>query len=304
MTLPFSGEQWEIREGDQQATIVEVGGGIREYSVAGRDVLDPYPLHALCDGAHGAPLIPWPNRLADGRYSFDGQEHQVELSEPERHNAIHGFLRWRSWSMIAHEQSSVTVGCRLLPLAGYPFALEIRITYALGSGGLSVHTAARNIGVARCPFAAGQHPYLSGAGAKIDDCELQLPAATRILVDDERKLPCGTETVVDGEYDFRTPRLIGTQEIDSAFCDLERDQHGLVNVALTAPDGRSAQLWADASYPVIELYTGDGLAVQRRRRGLGVEPMTCAPNGLASGEGIAILEPDKEHHSRWGARLR
>ncbi len=50
---------------------MQVGGGVREYAVAGKDVLDPYPLTAMSDGAHGAPLIPWPNRLADGACSFD-----------------------------------------------------------------------------------------------------------------------------------------------------------------------------------------------------------------------------------------
>ena len=70
-----SGEQFEIAYGQQRATIVEVGAGIREYAVGERAVLDPYPLQAPCDGAHGAPLIPWPNRLADGRYSFDGGQY-------------------------------------------------------------------------------------------------------------------------------------------------------------------------------------------------------------------------------------
>ena len=91
-----SGKQYEIRFGDQRATIVEVGGGVRAYAVAGRPVLDPYPEEAMCDGAHGAPLIPWPNRLGDGRYRFDGVDYQVALSEPGKCNAIHGFLRWRS----------------------------------------------------------------------------------------------------------------------------------------------------------------------------------------------------------------
>ena len=92
-----SGEQFEISHRGQRATIVEVGGGVREYAVDGRAVLDPYPPDAICDGAHGAPLIPWPNRLADGRYSFDGVDYQVALTEPTKRNAIHGFLRWRSW---------------------------------------------------------------------------------------------------------------------------------------------------------------------------------------------------------------
>src|ERR1035437_2079827 len=97
MAVPPSGQQLEIRSGHQRATIVEVGGGVREYVVGDRPVLDPYPRTSVCDGAHGAPLIPWPNRLADGRYRFDDEEFQVALSEPDKHNAIHGFLHWRSW---------------------------------------------------------------------------------------------------------------------------------------------------------------------------------------------------------------
>ncbi len=41
MTSAASGEQFHIAAGAQRATIVEVGGGIREYAVDGRDVLDP-----------------------------------------------------------------------------------------------------------------------------------------------------------------------------------------------------------------------------------------------------------------------
>jgi len=93
MTDPPSGAQFEISAGQQRATIVEVGGGVRAYTVGDRDVLDPYPLDAMCDGAHGAPLIPWPNRLADGAYTFEGTDHQVALTEPDKNNAIHGFLR-------------------------------------------------------------------------------------------------------------------------------------------------------------------------------------------------------------------
>jgi len=58
MSLAPSGEQFHVSSGSHRATIVEVGGGVREYSVGDRDVLEPYPLDAMCDGAHGAPLIP------------------------------------------------------------------------------------------------------------------------------------------------------------------------------------------------------------------------------------------------------
>lgn len=78
---------------------METGGGVRKYTDSGRDVLQPYGRDAMCDGAHGTPLIPWPNRLADGRYRFDETDYQVALTEPTKHNAIHGFLCWRPWSV-------------------------------------------------------------------------------------------------------------------------------------------------------------------------------------------------------------
>jgi aldose 1-epimerase len=96
MTEPPSGGQFALAAGDQRATIVEVGGGVRAYQVAGRPVLQPYQAGAMRDAAHGTPLMPWPNRLADGRYNFEGTDHQLALTEPAKHNAIHGLLRWRS----------------------------------------------------------------------------------------------------------------------------------------------------------------------------------------------------------------
>ena len=103
-----SGEQYRITCGDHQATIVEVGGGVREYSQAGRPILDPYDAASMCDGAHGTPLIPWPNRLAGGRYRFDGSDYQVALTEPARGNAIHGFPRWRPFPRCPRATSTMT----------------------------------------------------------------------------------------------------------------------------------------------------------------------------------------------------
>jgi aldose 1-epimerase len=301
VTVP-SGEQFEIAYGEQRATIVEVGGGIREYSAGGRDVLDPYPLTAICDGAHGAPLVPWPNRLADGRYRFDGIEHQVALTEPQRHNAIHGFLRWRPWSALDREANAVAVGTRLYPLPGYPFALDVQVAYRLDDAGLSVETAARNIGETACPYACGQHPYLSAGSGVIDDFMLVLPARTRILTDSDRKLPCGAEPVDGTEFDFRAGRRLGDREIDSAFTDLERDADGYAYVRLLAADGAGAELWVDRGYQVIEIYTGDDLAPERRRRGLAVEPMTCPPNALQTGDSLIRLQPGERVTTRWGVR--
>ena len=302
MGVPPSGEQFEIHHGDQQATIVEVGGGVRAYRWGDRDVLDPYPLGAMCDGAHGTPLIPWPNRLGDGRYRFDGTDYQVALTEPGRHNAIHGFLRWRPWQAVDATADRVVMGTRLYPMAGYPFAVEVRVDYALGDDGMTVTTTATNIGEAACPFAMGQHPYLSPGDGLIDDCVLQVDATTRIVTDD-RQLPTGTEPVEGTPCDFRSPRRLGPLEMDSALKDLVRDGAGRAWVRLTGRDGRCAALWVDERYPLVELFTGDTLPPGRRRAGLGTEPMSCPPNGFQTGEDVVRLEPGQSTAAAWGVTL-
>lgn len=303
-TTPPSGAQFEIRHGEQRATIVEVGGGVRSYQVGSRAVLDPYPLEAMCDGAHGTPLIPWPNRLADGAYSFDGVAHRVALTEPDKHNAIHGFLRWRPWRCVTHEEDRVVMGARIYPLMGYPFILEVAVDYSLGPDGLLAATTATNLGDTSCPYGVGQHPYLSPGSGLIDNCTLHLDARTRILTDNERQLPTGSESVEGGAYDFRSPRRLGELKIDAAFTDLARDGDRRAWARLGAPDGTSAELWVDEHYPFIEIYTGDTLSPSRRRLGMGTEPMTCPPNAFASGEGVIRLDPGESVTTTWGARLR
>jgi len=304
VTAPPSGEQFEIVSGAHRATIVEVGGGIREYSVGGRNVLDPYPVDRMCDGAHGAPLIPWPNRMADGRYSFDGEDFQVDLTEPDKNNAIHGFLLWRSWQAVEHEADRVVMATVLHPLAGYPFRLEVTISYELGEDGLTVSTTATNGGDRACPYAHGQHPYLSPGGGLIDECTLQVPGRTRIDTDAVRQLPTGEKAVAGTDFDYTEPARLGNAEIDFAFTDLLRDGEGRAWTRLAGTDGASAEIWVDESFPVVEIYTGHTLAPDRARRGLGTEPMTGWPDAFNNGNGLLRLEPGESVTTGWGALLR
>ena len=303
MVPPASGAQFEISDGVQHAVVVEVGGGIREYTWDGRPVLDPYPPDAMADGAHGAPLIPWPNRLGDGRYRFGGTEYQVALTEPEKNNAIHGLLQWRPWQVAGYTSSAVTMTTRLYPMQGYPFHLQVAVRYELSPDGLTVTTTTANVGTETAPYGCGQHPYLSPGEGRIDDAELELDATTRIVTDPDRQLPTGTEKVEGTPFDFRQPRRVGDVEIDYPYTDLARDAEGRAWVRLRGTDGATAELWVDESYPIIELFTGDTLAPDRRRRGLGTEPMTCPPDAFRTGDQLLHLEPGDSVTTTWGARL-
>ena len=302
-TVP-SGKQYELTLGDQQATIVEVGGGVRDYRHGDRDVLHGYDIDAMCDGAHGAPLVPWPNRIADGRYTWDGADQQVPLSEPEKNNAIHGFLRWRSWSPTDRSPTHVVMATTMHALKGYPFSLDVTVCYELTEAGLVVSTGATNIGTADAPFACGQHPYLSPGTGVVDDCTLTFSAATRIDTDDERQLPTGQVPVAGTVYDVADGRPLGSTAIDYAFTDVARDDAGRAWVSLTGADGRTVDLWVGPDYPIVEIYTADTLSADRRRGGLGVEPMTAPPNAFATGEQLVRLAPGDSVVRTWGVGLR
>jgi aldose 1-epimerase len=297
-----TGEQLEIAHGGQRAVVVEVGGGLRSYSVGGRELLDGFGADSQPLSGRGQLLIPWPNRIADGSYTFDGVRYQLALTEPEHSNAIHGLVRDAGWSVADRAADRVLLEHDLRPQPGYPFTLSLSVEYALSDSGLSVRTTARNVGSDACPYGCGQHPYLTLGTATVDAIELQAPGR-RFLTSDARGLPTGSEPVAGTEYDFLTRRTIGRTKLDNAVTDLERGDDGRALVRLHDPgSGDALTLWVDESYGYLMLFTGD-TRPDVNRRSLAVEPMTCPPNAFRTGESVIRLEPGAETTSAWGLTL-
>ena len=298
MTSP-SGAQLELGFGDQRAVVVEVGGGLRSYSASGGEVLDGYALDGMSTSGRGQVLVPWPNRLQDGSYEFDGRRHQLALNEPEARNAIHGLVRWVAWQVAEREPHRVVVEHALHPQPGYPFSLALAIEYTLSERGLEVRTTATNVGRDACPYGAGAHPYLTAGTATVDPLVLRAPGRT-VLESDDRGLPTGRAPVDGTDYDFREPRAIGATKLDNAFTDLERDEDGRARVEVRDPaTGRTVTLWVDGSYTHLMLFTGDPLP-DVDRRSLAVEPMTCPPNAFRTGDDLIRLEPGESTAGAWG----
>ncbi len=300
MSMPPSGEQIELRAGEHRVVIVEVGGGLREYTYAGRPVLDGYGEDEMCSAGRGQMLLPWPNRLRDGRYEWEGRKLQLALTEPDKRNAIHGLARWSNWVPAEREERRVVMRLTLHPQTGYPFALSLEIEYSVDEHGLTVETRALNVGAEPCPFGAGAHPYLTVGAGPVDEWVLRAPGATWMETD-ERQIPTASKPVDGTEYDFRSARTIGSLELDTGYGELARDADGLARVTVEEPEGEArVSLWMDAAYPYLMLFTGDTLPPERRRQGFAVEPMTCAPNAFQSGDGLVTLEPGERFAGRWG----
>ncbi len=300
ITAP-SGTQWQLRSGSLAVVVVEVGGGLRSFTVGEQEILDGYAEDELAPACAGQVLLPWPNRIRDGKYSFNGADHQLALSEPPLHNAIHGLVRWLPWTATALAEDSVTVECTLAAQGGYPWSLHASTTWTLAPDGLSVSHSATNLSDSPAPFGMGVHPYFVLPGTPIEQTVVGLPCRNRLLVDG-RLLPIGAAKVAGGEYDFTTPRRLGDQELDTAFGDVP---DGGSTVTLSTVDGGSSiEVWADGQFHWWQVFTGQTLPQPRYRRAIAVEPMTCPPDAYHSGRDLVTLKPGDTWTGTWGVRPR
>lgn len=294
--MALTGTQFTITAGDHEATVVEVGGGLRRYAQRGTDVIAPYAEDELPPNSAGAVLVPWPNRLRGGRYLFGGTTYQVPVTELPAGNATHGLARWLRWTAVAVAPSAVTLGVDIPPQTGYPFEVHVEVAYSLHPDhGLGVTTVARNTGTAAAPFGAGFHPYFSVRGSALDEVALQVPASKR-LVTDEAQVPVGVKDVANTPYDLRQPRRLRAQRFDDGFTDLSYvDGRGAADVQ-TRSGG--ARLWFDDTFRYLQVFTTERLG--GATSAVAIEPMTCPANAFNSGTGLIVLEPRGSWTGSWG----
>ncbi|NUR24461.1 MAG: aldose 1-epimerase family protein [Catenulispora sp.] len=297
--MTFTGRELTLRHHDHEAVVVELGAALRSYTVGDRQLLDGFGAAEPITGGRGQILVPWPNRVRGGRYPWHGEELQLPLTEPAQGNAIHGLLRWNAWEVRDTGPREAVLESGVWPQPGYPFPLRVRAEYRLGDDGLDVTLTAWNTGDTAAPYGVGQHPYLTVGTAAIDEALLTVPAETWLRTD-AAGLPVGEEPVAGTPYDFRTPRAIGDQRLDTPFGTLARDAHGRTTVRLSHPSGgHGTDLWLGEGADYVQVYTGDTLPEGRRRRAVAVEPKSCPPNAYADGR-AAVLEPGGSHTLRWG----
>ncbi|MFT4305812.1 MAG: aldose 1-epimerase family protein [Microbacterium sp.] len=299
MTADPTGHRHVLRNGRTAAEIAEVGAALRALRVGDVDLVPRYPDDAPTPAASGVVLVPWPNRVRDGRWRHDGVDHQLAITEPKLRNASHGLLRFTAYRAVDSAPDAVSLAADVFPQTGYPFHLTTRVTYTLSDDGLHAAHEIANVGAATAPVALGTHPYLCISDVPTADLTLEVDAETWFRLD-ERNLPVAEEPV-DPAHDLRRPRRVGDLALDTAYARLRRDAEGRVRGILRAPDGRRLTLWGGAGIEYLQVFTTDRYPGQELA--VAIEPMTAPADAFNSGRDLRLLRPGESWRIEWGIDL-
>lgn len=278
----------KIQAGKYVATLTRKGAALVSLKFEDLDLVVPQSDAVMPRGYHGQVMVPWPGRLADATYSFEGETYGLEVSEPATGSALHGLGAHRLWQLRDQTDSDATYSLRLGGDEGYPFPLQITAAYSLDAQeGLRLSIEAVNTGERDAPYAVAAHPYISCNLAPIEDCELTVPAAQAVAFDD-RKLPVGLVEIGGTDLDFTAPRLVKDQQVDHAF--LAEMEGGAWTATLShRGTGLSVDVTSDEKW--IQVFTADGLG----RNGVAIEPMSAPGNAFNTGQDLTVLEPGQSH---------
>ena len=84
---PRTGNQYSIHYGDYSAVICELGAKIRRFDYQGKEIFCPFGVNDLTPTCNGYVLAPWPNRIENGEYDFNGKHYCARLTNIIPHRA-------------------------------------------------------------------------------------------------------------------------------------------------------------------------------------------------------------------------
>ncbi|MEQ9332367.1 aldose 1-epimerase [Thalassobaculum sp.] len=199
----------QLSAGELEATVEPaLGGRITAFRRSGVDLFVPVagdrgePARVGAGGCF--PLVPWSNRIRDGRLGIGGRTLELAATETGAGHAIHGHGRRRAWTVSA-DGSPLSVRMRYAHPAGeegWPFAYTADQTVSLGDDALSITLSVENTSSDAMPVGLGLHPYL----ARTPEMGLWFEAASAWPPIDG-KLPAGPQPV-PAELDFSEPRAV------------------------------------------------------------------------------------------------
>ncbi len=185
----------------------EAGGSLARFAADGADILRPG------SGVQGAcyPLVPYSNRIANGRFTFDGKDVVVPANWPGMRHPMHGDGWSHAWTVAKNDARSAAIAYEHDGRAGWPFRYRASQEFSLSETTLSTTISIENLEGHAVPAGLGLHPFLT----RDADCELFFHADDVWLADAE-VLPTKRIAVPD-DWDFEHGRRPDDVALDNCF---------------------------------------------------------------------------------------
>jgi len=303
----------KIKYFNQTLVINSRGGGIAEYYIENKgtrhDIIYGYKSEKDHDGGMGDILSPFPGRVENSEYDFEGKHYKLEGFAQNRGNTLHAFVREMEWQVEKTGENQITstldVMAKEVESKGFPFSLKYQIIYTLLEDGIEIKTCVKNVGEKIAPFGIGYHPYFKVA-TQVDEMVWRVPAK-KVVEFDETLKPTGKMLPIgETRLDFREPHAIEGIEVDNCFTDLIRDDDGIFTSTLSnLSQTRCLEIWQDESYPYFQTYSADTIADSNYRQAMALEPQSCCGYAVNMPKlGLISLKPEEEFNGRWGIRYK
>ncbi len=242
---------------------------------------DNYGLETYKNKYNSAILFPFPNRIANGNYTFENKSYNLEINETALNNRLHGLVFNKSFTIKEHfaseESAKVVFNYEYNgKTEGFPFPYNLELTYIFTKNKARLIFEVLNTGKTSFPFGIGWHPYFKVPN--LTNSILDFEAKTQFLVD-KNMIP--TEVA---PLKFKTPLLIKDTFLDDCFITEKS------NVSLKT-DISNIEIDFSSKKPTsfLQVYTPN------TKDCIAIEPMTCAPNSFNNNHGLLTLEADKKY---------
>ncbi len=152
------------------------------------------------DYLYGMPLLFPINRIADGRFLFEGRTYEFPINEPAANCHLHGFLHNTEFTPLSQTENQVVCVYRATK-QDYPNEFEMKLMYTISENGLTQQLEITNLSEENMPVLLGFHttfalPFLEGSDAS--DIYMQTNTHTELERDAHRHLSTGNALPKDG----------------------------------------------------------------------------------------------------------
>jgi aldose 1-epimerase len=280
------------------ATLSTTGASILELSLDSKKLI-PKAKDATKSFA-GAVLAPWQNRLANGEWvEPSGKTLRIPINEIGLGNAHHGLVFDADFSVKEQNNNSITFEHLIEESVGYPFKVNLEISYELTELEFICRFSATNVGEQKAPFVIGFHPYFAIGDSS--QALLTLPAQS-YYTQTKSKIPDVKVAVADTNFDFSNGKALVGLELDDFFTDLDVKSGEIVSKLVTAEWG--AELYQSGTLKHLVVYLTEQFESEIGPiSALAIEPASGAANAFNNKEDLVLINPGESFTGHWGVRL-